>query len=82
MIFLLLQYMRVHLEFLQFLLKEGDIYLAWARCKDIWDTLVDNPKASDHDKEVSTSLDSEVSTDLSHVTEAPARLLSRCFKSA
>ncbi|XP_068228806.1 LOW QUALITY PROTEIN: ubiquitin carboxyl-terminal hydrolase 24-like [Palaemon carinicauda] len=52
-------YMKVHLEFLQFLLKEGDIYLAWARCKDIWDTLVGNPKASGHDKEVSTSLDAE-----------------------
>lgn len=44
-------YLRVHLEFLQFLLKEGDIYLAWPRCKDIWDTLVANPKASGYDKE-------------------------------
>lgn len=48
------QYLKVHLEFLQFLLKEGDIYLAWPRCKDIWDTLVANPKASGYDKEVST----------------------------
>lgn len=46
------QYLKVHLEFLQFLLKEGDIYLAWPRCKDIWDTLVANPKASGYDKEV------------------------------
>ncbi|KAK8401660.1 hypothetical protein O3P69_001054 [Scylla paramamosain] len=45
-------YLKVHLEFLQFLLKEGDIYLAWPRCKDIWDTLVANPKASGYDKEV------------------------------
>ncbi|KAG7165384.1 Ubiquitin carboxyl-terminal hydrolase 24-like 1 [Homarus americanus] len=44
-------YLRVHLEFLQFLLKEGDIYLAWPRCKDIWDTLVANSKASGYDKE-------------------------------
>lgn len=35
------------------MLKEGDIYLAWPRCKDIWDTLVANPKASGYDKEVS-----------------------------
>lgn len=48
----LFQYLKVHLEFLQFLLKEGDIYLAWPRCKDIWDTLVANPKASGYDKEV------------------------------
>ncbi|KAG0716390.1 Tigger transposable element-derived protein 7 [Chionoecetes opilio] len=46
------QYLKVHLEFLQFLLKEGDIYLAWPRCKDIWDTLVANPKASGYDKEL------------------------------
>lgn len=45
-------YLKVHLEFLQFLLKEGDIYLAWPRCKDIWDSLVANPKASGYDKEV------------------------------
>lgn len=50
--FFIFQYLKVHLEFLQFLLKEGDIYLAWPRCKDIWDTLVANPKASGYDKEV------------------------------
>lgn len=55
MILFLFQYLKVHLEFLQFLLKEGDIYLAWPRCKDIWDTLVANPKASGYDKEVRIS---------------------------
>ncbi|XP_076051171.1 ubiquitin carboxyl-terminal hydrolase 24-like isoform X2 [Oratosquilla oratoria] len=42
-------YLRAHLDFLQFLLKEGDMFLAWARCKDLWETLVANPNASHHD---------------------------------
>ncbi|KAB7497647.1 Ubiquitin carboxyl-terminal hydrolase 24, partial [Armadillidium nasatum] len=50
-------YIFAHLDFLQFLLKEGDIYLAWPRCKEIWDTLVNNPKASLSDKEVVESLE-------------------------
>lgn len=40
------------MSFLQFVLQEGDSYLAWNRCKDIWDTLVANPEACDYDREV------------------------------
>ena len=39
-----------HLDFLQFLLK--DVYLAWPRCIELWDTLISNPNASLCDKEV------------------------------
>ncbi|XP_071548346.1 ubiquitin carboxyl-terminal hydrolase 24-like isoform X1 [Panulirus ornatus] len=62
-------YLRVHLEFLQFLLKEGDIYLAWPRCKDIWDTLVANPKASGYDKEICFSWFSGCLGDLDSSTQ-------------
>ncbi|KAK7081025.1 Ubiquitin carboxyl-terminal hydrolase 24 [Halocaridina rubra] len=62
-------YMRVHLEFLQFLLKEGDIYLAWARCKDIWDTLIGNPKASTYDKETCFTWFSRCLEDLEYSTQ-------------
>ncbi|CAL4091223.1 unnamed protein product, partial [Meganyctiphanes norvegica] len=62
-------YLKVHLEFLQFLLKEGDIYLAWARCKDIWDTLVANPLASHHDTETCFSWFSFCLNDLENSTQ-------------
>ncbi|ROT66789.1 putative ubiquitin carboxyl-terminal hydrolase 24 [Penaeus vannamei] len=62
-------YMRVHLEFLQFLLKEGDIYLAWARCKDIWETLVGNTNASGHDKETCFTWFSDCLGDLENNTQ-------------
>ncbi len=32
-----------HLALLKFLLKEGDLYLSWSRCEELWDTLVSNP---------------------------------------
>ena len=40
-----------HLDIMKFFLKEGDLYLSWARCKELWDTLVDNPSAIDMDKD-------------------------------
>ncbi|XP_013409431.2 ubiquitin carboxyl-terminal hydrolase 24-like [Lingula anatina] len=45
-------YVSVHLEFLQFTLQEGALYLSWHRARDIWDTLVANPEACNWDKEV------------------------------
>jgi len=29
-----------HLDLLKFLLKEGDLYLSWNRCEELWQTLV------------------------------------------
>lgn len=46
------QYVRVHLDVLQFLLQDGHLYLSWNRAKDIWDTLVTNPESCHYDKEV------------------------------
>ncbi len=33
-----------HLDLLKFLLKEGDLYLSWVRCEELWETLVANPQ--------------------------------------
>ena len=41
-----------HLELLQFLLKEADLYLPWTRCKEMWDILVVNQDACEADREV------------------------------
>ena len=45
------EYVDAHLELMMFLLKEGDLYLSWSRCKELWDTLVANPNSipMDHD---------------------------------
>ena len=47
-----LQYVSVHLEFLQFILQKGVLYLSWHRARDLWDKLVANPDACEWDKEV------------------------------
>ena len=45
------EYVDAHLELMMFLLKEGDLYLSWSRCKELWETLVVNPNSiqMDHD---------------------------------
>jgi len=47
------QFVAAHLSFLQFILQEGGLYLPWHRARDIWDTLVASPQASDCDRDVS-----------------------------
>lgn len=49
------QLIQAHLDLLQLLLKEADLYLPWARCKEMWDTLVTNPDACESDREVHIS---------------------------
>ncbi len=46
------QLVQGHLDLLQFLLKEADLYLPWNRCKELWDTLVTNCDACEADREV------------------------------
>lgn len=46
------EHVMAHLDFLQFLLKDGSQYLAWNRAKEIWDTLVTNPDACSSDREM------------------------------
>ena len=41
----------MHLEFLKFLLKDSNLYLAWAQCVELWDTLVASAQAAPHDRE-------------------------------
>ena len=45
------EYVEAHLDLMMFLLKEGDLYLSWSRCKELWETLVTNPNSiqMDHD---------------------------------
>ena len=45
------EYVEAHLDLMMFLLKEGDLYLSWSRCKELWETLVANPNSiqMDHD---------------------------------
>ena len=50
------QFVVAHLSFLQFILQEGGLYLPWHRARDIWDTLVASPQASDWDRDVSLSV--------------------------
>jgi len=45
------EYVEAHLELMMFLLKEGDLYLSWSRCKELWETLVDNPNAIQMDQD-------------------------------
>uniref|UniRef100_A0A2C9KAF6 Ubiquitinyl hydrolase 1 n=1 Tax=Biomphalaria glabrata TaxID=6526 RepID=A0A2C9KAF6_BIOGL len=44
-------YIAIHLNFLLYILQAGDLYLPWNRARDIWTTLVANPKACDWDRE-------------------------------
>ena len=44
-------YVDSHLDLMKFFLKEGDLYLSWPRCKEVWETLVENTKAIDFDKD-------------------------------
>lgn len=46
------QLIQAHLDLLQMLLKEADLYLPWARCKEMWDILVTNPDGCEADREV------------------------------
>ncbi|XP_064477292.1 ubiquitin carboxyl-terminal hydrolase 24-like isoform X2 [Ornithodoros turicata] len=46
------EHVMTHLDFLQFLLKEGSQYLPWSRAKEIWETLVANPDACESDREM------------------------------
>ncbi|XP_065183511.1 ubiquitin carboxyl-terminal hydrolase 24-like [Sycon ciliatum] len=43
--------MAVHLKFLAVVLQEGLLYLPFRNAKDIWDCLVANPNACEHDNE-------------------------------
>ena len=46
------QLIQAHLDLLQVLLKEADLYLPLTRCKEMWDTLVTNHDACEADREV------------------------------
>ncbi|CAB4058033.1 USP9_24 [Lepeophtheirus salmonis] len=45
------EYIHGHLELMAFFLKEGDLYLSWNHCEDLWNTLVMNPHAIKSDKD-------------------------------
>ncbi|KAL5016318.1 hypothetical protein ScPMuIL_005907 [Solemya velum] len=45
------EYVTMHLNFLQYVLQEGVLYLPWNRARDIWSTLIGSPEACDWDRE-------------------------------
>ncbi|XP_071953763.1 ubiquitin carboxyl-terminal hydrolase 24-like [Antedon mediterranea] len=45
------EHVRVHLEFLAFILEVGVLYIHWHRAREIWECLVGNQDAIDYDKE-------------------------------
>ena len=55
LLMLTLQFITVHLNFLQFILQDGALYLPWHRARDIWETLVANTDACFWDREVGKS---------------------------
>ena len=84
------EYVDAHLELMMFLLKEGDLYLSWSRCKELWETLVDNPNSiqMDHDSifvwftKCLTDLEPETQKDLFHqklLTVQPASTSQKSF---
>lgn len=46
------EYVNIHLGFLQFILKEGSVYLSIARARELWNTLVASPKACAWERQV------------------------------
>ena len=71
---LLFQFVSTHLQFLQYTLQEGALYLPWSRARDIWGTLIANTDACTWDREVGslgvhvTSLQQEVYSLGIHIT--------------
>lgn len=45
------EYVTTHLQFLQYTLQEGALYLPWSRARDIWGTLIANSEACNWDRE-------------------------------
>ena len=84
------EYVDAHLELMMFLLKEGDLYLSWSRCKELWETLVANPNCiqMDHDSiftwftKCLTDLEPDTQKDLFHqklLTVPPAATTQNSF---
>ena len=62
-------YVDGHLDLMQFFLKEGDLYLSWPRCRELWETLVENPKAIDFDRDNCFEWFQKCLTDLEQETQ-------------
>jgi ubiquitin carboxyl-terminal hydrolase 9/24 len=79
---------------MKFFLKEGDLYLSWGRCQEIWETLVANPRAITFDRDLCFEWFENCLSDLESETQkeffqkmllqvAPANVTSKgfdCFK--
>ncbi|XP_050400806.1 ubiquitin carboxyl-terminal hydrolase 24 isoform X1 [Patella vulgata] len=57
-------YMMCHLNFLQYVLRDGVLYLPWNRARDIWSTMVASPRACEWDRETCYKWFSDRLTDL------------------
>lgn len=63
------EYVAEHLKLMKFFLQEGDLYLSWGRTKELWEALVDNPKAIDFDRESCFTWFKECLNDLENETQ-------------
>ena len=63
------EYIDGHLDLMKFFLKEGDLYLSWPRCRELWETLVENPKAIDFDRDNCFEWFQKCLTDLEQETQ-------------
>ena len=63
------EYVRGHLDLMKFFLKEGDLYLSWGRCQEIWETLVSNQRAITFDRDLCFEWFETCLTDLENDTQ-------------
>ena len=63
------EYINEHLALMKFFLKEGNLYLSKGRAREVWETLVDSPRALVFDKEKCYDWFRECMTDLVNETQ-------------
>ena len=63
------EYVEEHLQLLKLFLQEGNLYLSWEHTKELWETMVDNPKAIPFESESCYSWFKECISDLESETQ-------------
>ena len=63
-------YVTIHLQFLQFILQEGVLYLPSNRCRELWTALIANRNACDWDRDTAFDWFTKGISDLEQETQA------------
>ena len=63
------EYVEEHLQLLKLFLQDGNLYLSWEHTKELWETLVDSPKAIPFENESCYSWFKECISDLESDTQ-------------